>query len=71
MNYAAELLAVLFTLWFICVMYITYLFGKLIYRYRYYELVIYKPHRYIVTYIFAFPLFIIALVLMKTFREWS
>lgn len=69
MNHTAELLAVLMILWFIFVMHIAFLFGRLTYSTRNYELVIYKFHRYIVTYIFAFPLFIIALALLKAIKE--
>lgn len=69
MNHTAELVAVLMILWFISVMYITFLFGRLTYSTRYYELVIHKFHKHIVTYIFALPLFIIALALLKAIKE--
>lgn len=69
MNHTAEILVVLLILWFVAVIYITYLFGRLTYSTRNYELVIYKFHRYIVTYIFALPLLIITLALLKAIGE--
>lgn len=69
MNHTAELVSVLMILWFIFVMYVVFLFGRLTYSTRNYELVIYKFHRYIVTYIFALPLFIIVLALLKAIKE--
>ena len=65
MNYLAELLAVLMIIWFICVMYITYIFGKITFSHTNSRIAIYKYHAYIVTYIFAIPILIIALALMK------
>ena len=69
MYLAPEVIVVLLILWFISVMYITFLFGRLTYSTRSYELVIHKFHRYIVTYIFALPLLIITLALLKSIWE--
>lgn len=66
MYIGPEVLAALLIIWFMSVMFIAFLYGSLTYSSRSYELGIYKFHRYIVIYIFALPILIIAMALLKS-----